>query len=406
MFENNINPPSPPIIKILYYSPVCTTARYFTNMSYHVSFTPQSKEHEVFVSKTYVTSEQIYQLVNKHIERYVECANYQKHIIISEKFLEYVRTFLYNILPIVKYQETELYDKPYGEKKSIVSYLMLDASGQSPTTRPLYYNDVYGIELNTLYLQMDDRIHKYFNLITETIKKTASSYHRSIKKLDSVTYNETAFIQMEPFVYNLPVANTYILFRDKLNETEIENLIMFHLDKTDFIMIDPIKYHQMKKVISESLKYVVQYELGYKSWRNDSPLDKLFHQAYDRIDLYMNTNGIFNITPFLLKSQLDRISNRAIEQENQAQQNHQISNNIKQVPDFISETNLPEPCFISEINASFHSLSLDTSYDASYMSPPSTWNTKEQTLDSSNTPIFTFLQPPIQLSSHIGYNRV
>lgn len=370
-------------------------------MSYHVSFPPQSKEHEVSVSKTSVTSEQIYQLVNKHIERYVECANYQKHIIISEKFLEYVRTFLYNILPIVKYQETELYDKPYGEKKAIVSYLML-----GPTTRPLYYNDVYGIELNTLYLQMDDRIHKYFNLITETIKKTASSYHRSIKKLDSVTYTETAFIQMEPFVYNLPVANTYILFRDKLSETEIENLIMFHLDKTDFIMIDPIKYHQMKKVISESLKYVVQYELGYKSWRNDSPLDKLFHQAYDRIDLYMNTNGIFNITPFLLKSQLDRISNRAIEQENQAQQNHQISNNIKQVPDFISETNLPEPCFISEINASFHSLSLDTSYDASYMSPPSTWNTKEQTLDSSNTPIFTFLQPPIQLSSHIGYNRV
>lgn len=118
---------------------------------------------------------------------------------------------------------------------------------------------------------------------------------------------DTVFIQMEPFTYSLKLEKHEDLCRYKLSEIEIHNLIKFHLENTDFKEMDYDMYCKMKKFIYESLSHLVKYEVGYTSWRDDRALTTLFHQAYDRVENYMNVLGVYNVNPFLTKSQLKNV---------------------------------------------------------------------------------------------------
>jgi hypothetical protein len=146
----------------------------------------------------------------------------------------------------------------------------------------LYYNDVHNLALNTLYDQIDDRLHMYFHTVDIMMKQN--------------------FVQILPFTYNMNYEYEADLaaFHDtwNLSAKEISDIVRFNIDNTDIEEIDKTLYDQMVSFITQSLKYVTTYEHGYKSWVNDRPVKTIYHQSYDRAEHYMHTGDIYNLEPF------------------------------------------------------------------------------------------------------------
>jgi adenine-specific DNA methylase len=152
--------------------------------------------------------------------------------------------------------------------------------------RNLYYNDLQGVSLNTLYDQADDRLHHYFNT---TDFKTPNKY-----------------INMRPFVRKFEIK--FVQYRSRLLIHEIEEIIRFHLNN---FTEDKRVFNQMNTFLNEALQCYVSYDPEYKGWISRREFKNVYHQAYDRVNHYMfGEIGVFNLRPFLKKSSLDLLVDR------------------------------------------------------------------------------------------------
>ena len=233
-----------------------------------------------------LTKEQIETLLNKHIENYSIYVIENTNIQISSMTWQDIRSFLYSMLSVLKFDESQLQELNNMTKSSngVKGENMICGWNHFHKKNNMYYNDLQGMSLNNLYDQADDRLHEYFN---------TTDFITSFK-----------YINMRPFTRKLAIK--FVVFRENLENYEIDDIVLLHMNNHFLLEMDKRVHPQMKIFLTEALQRYVRYEPEYRGWTNVKEFKNVYHQAYDRVHHYMfSDQGIFNIHPFLKKEELE-----------------------------------------------------------------------------------------------------
>lgn len=257
---------------------------------------------------TEFTVKDMHDMIEKHIERYVRFMEYEKNCSqfrCFPKSLKRIRSFLYTIVPLVEYQGPD-----FIINNGTFSLSYKKGWNHDRKYKNLYYNDVQGLDLVDFKSQIDDRLHEYFN-----------HYGQDFVFGDR-------YICMKPFSNNMP----------KLKEDEIEEILRFHLNTTEIKFTDKQTFNFISKFLEEALKYIVVEDPDYKGWLCDTKINTLYHQAYNRVEHYMNVGGLMNIQPFTKKCILQKIKNNGIMQfqENFMQDITDLNFNVDDITNALS----------------------------------------------------------------------
>ena len=227
-------------------------------------------------------------LIEKHINYYKNYLAYNNHCV-PDTFWDNVYNFLTAMIPIVQFEKTTDFNKLKTLEDNKIRAKNAVLIGWTyhvkETVNILYYNCVHELPLNTLYDQLEDRLHKYFHTY-------------------NFTMNEN-YINMEPFtsVLNIVPVEEYqstCFLKTKLSDVDIQHIIRFHLDYSEIPETNMTEYNQIKAFLQQSLKNVISRQ-KYNSWIDDRPIETLYHQAYDRTGNYMQYTNVFNLEPFIVE---------------------------------------------------------------------------------------------------------
>jgi hypothetical protein len=225
---------------------------------------------------TVLTENQIFELVDKHYYRYEQYVIFVKKTEIPEYKKKDMYDFLKKILPTIEYQSPD-------EGFVWVSYNFYN------TIANLYYNDMHRKSITNIYDLVDDALHFYFHQV-DSIKDDANfillyPLYNSARKLTLETYNR-----------DKPNQNS-------LTKKDIDDLVRFHIVNTEIAIIDSRQFQYMQRFVYEALYTIVlynQFDPNYRGWYTNKEFDNLYEQANDRVECYMKSTDIFDITPFVI----------------------------------------------------------------------------------------------------------
>ena len=219
------------------------------------------------------------------IEKHIQLASIHVFRYFDEDVIVSIRKFLTSMLQTLRYDDySERPTEPY----------MIAGWNYHHIQKNLYYNEVEGVSLDSLYEQADDRLHHYFN---------------------TTDFNAThGYINVIPFAIRIEFKPAR--HRTKLTKCEVEELIRFHIHDDHWNMYNEtdLSIHEYETFLFNALSYYVHYDPDYRGYKMGNMFKSVYHQAYDRILHYMDIKeDRYNMRPFMMTSELAALDRARVE---------------------------------------------------------------------------------------------